>query len=200
MRQWLLAVLMAFSLTGCSTVTLMTDIDQDPDFTFANVEDYVFLDQKQNSLTDTHITKAIKQNLAAKGYRETMRGDADTYILFHLDVQSTTKVQTDYEYVGIRPYPYNHYKPHSKTDLPRPHIDPYYYDRSLRSTTQTYEYKEGKLIVDFYDPKTNRVVWRGIAKDELQDHNTPQKKIKYINTVIDELLKTFPARPGFEQK
>jgi hypothetical protein len=64
----------------------------------------------------------------------------------------------------------------------------------VRVTTTTNEYEEGRLILEVFNVKENRVVWQGIARDELSKEYTQQEKSDYINRVISELFKDFPIK------
>ena len=198
MLKWITGAIIALLFfSGCSTMKITTD--HDPEFAFGSVQDYTLLVQQESSidsLTQGHITRAIQHTLDTKGYLKTSKEEADFYILFQVDVQDKQEVQTTYEAWGIQPYPYYH--PSGKLIRPpmtptHHYIDPYNVNMMV-GTTQTYEYQEGKLIVDAYDPKSKKVIWRGIAKDELRNFKTAQEKIEYINKVITKLFETFPAR------
>ena len=63
----------------------------------------------------------------------------------------------------------------------------------MMSTTSTYEYKEGTLVIDALDPKTQKIVWRATASKELQDKKTPQERTQAVNKVISDLMKKFPV-------
>ena len=195
MRRYLLALPVLILLAGCASLQIRSDYD--PQYDFSKLHRYTVLEQPSDaadSLTLTHIDRAVDAVMAAKGYRKTPKGEADFYLLYHIDVRNVSEVQTDYEYAGLRPYPYNYYR----SDLslpypPPPYIDPYSLDRRVVKTTRTYEYKQGKLIIDAYDPKTNKVVWRGIAEDEITGFDSAQEKIDYINRAIRELFDSFPG-------
>jgi hypothetical protein len=59
----------------------------------------------------------------------------------------------------------------------------------------TSEYEEGSLILDFVDAKSKKMIWRGVAKAEVQNVDTPEKKEKLINEAVQEILKNFPPKP-----
>ena len=65
---------------------------------------------------------------------------------------------------------------------------------TTRVTTETYEYEEGHLLVELIYAKSNSVVWQGTAIDELSGLSTREKKLAYINMVIENLLKDFPQK------
>ena len=57
-----------------------------------------------------------------------------------------------------------------------------------------YRYEEGTLILDFMDAKTNKLIWRGAAKAEIDRVNTPGKKDKLIAEAVQKILKSFPPQ------
>lgn len=199
MKNWIFGLVAAFILSGCSALQMSSDYDAG--FAFDSLHDFTLVEQTQkpeHSLTYTHISRAVTKNLTDKGYTETTKENADFYILLHIDIKNITEVQTDYDYAGLTPYPYNYYR----SDMPAPYpyyIDPYDLHRSVTTTTSTYEYQEGKLIVDVFDPKSNKVIWRGIVKDEIRSFKTAQEKIAYINKTIKQLLASFPGRGTTEK-
>lgn len=54
-----------------------------------------------------------------------------------------------------------------------------------------YTYTEGTLIVDFVDPRTNRVFWRGTASGALDHPDNPN--IAMIDQAVDKLMQSYPA-------
>lgn len=63
------------------------------------------------------------------------------------------------------------------------------------STTTTETYKVGTLVVDLFDTKTKRLVWRGSASDTLS--NSSNKNIKNLDKGVEKMFKQFP--PGFSK-
>ncbi len=196
MKRFIAAIAAIVLFTGCSTLQIRTD--HDPEFSFNALKNYTLIapkPEKVDSLTYTHISRAINNTLERKGYRSSDKADADFYLLIHLDVKNVKEVQTYYEYAGLRPYPYNYYRPDLKVPYPpRPYIDPYYFDHSVTTSTHTFEYQQGKLVVDVFEPKSNKVIWRGIAEDEIRHFDSTAEKVAYINGVIEKLFESFPQR------
>src|ERR1700719_1540785 len=64
------------------------------------------------------------------------------------------------------------------------------------ATTTTDTYKVGTLVVDLFDTKTKRLVWRGSESDTLS--NNSDKNIKDLDKGVDKLFKHFP--PGSSKK
>lgn len=55
-----------------------------------------------------------------------------------------------------------------------------------------FEYEQGKLTLDFVDKKTNQLVWRGIAKADVEKIDTPEQKKQLIDKAVRKILKDFP--------
>ncbi len=60
------------------------------------------------------------------------------------------------------------------------------------ATTTASEYTIGTLVVDIFDAKTKKLIFRGTASDEISDK--PEKNIKKMEKVTDKMFKNFP--PG----
>lgn len=58
-----------------------------------------------------------------------------------------------------------------------------------------YEYEEGSLILDFVDPKTKNLIWRGSGKAQVDSAMTPESRDKLINEAVAKILKNFPPSP-----
>jgi len=39
------------------------------------------------------------------------------------------------------------------------------------------------------------MIWRGVAKADINNVDTPEKKEKLINEAVQEILKNFPPKP-----
>lgn len=174
--QWSILFLSIILFSACSTIKVETDYN--PHFAFNTLSAFTIVHKDHtgdDTLANDRIIHAIKNNLIAKGYKATDKSAADYYVLFHTDVRSKTKIDTDYQYVGIYPYGYR-------------------YRSMLTPTTRVYTYDEGKLIVDIVDPDQNKIIWRGIATDRIKSHDTPEKRTAYIDEVITSLLASFSNR------
>jgi hypothetical protein len=64
------------------------------------------------------------------------------------------------------------------------------------ATTTTETYKVGTLVVDLFDTKTKKLVWRGSSSDTLS--NNSDKNIKNLDKGAEKMFKHFP--PGSSKK
>lgn len=181
MSKTLLFILGIFIFNGCSSVKVTHDFD--PAFSFENVNTYAIVHKSQhygNTLTDERIMTGINTQLKLKGYTKTKRQNADIYVVFHTNVQNKTRIIQDYQYLGISPYRYGR---------------GYGYGGMMAvPVTRTYNYNEGKLVIDILSAKDKKIVWRGVATDSLKYHKTPEKRVEYIHNVMTSIFKTLPSK------
>ena len=52
--------------------------------------------------------------------------------------------------------------------------------------------EKGKLIVQFVDPKTNRIIWWGETRAILDPNTKPEIETKMVNDVVHRILQKFP--------
>jgi len=158
--------------TACSTINV--EQDYNPTFDFSKIKTFSVLHQErvgENTLVNERIQNAIKKTLQAKGLRFVAPNKADVVALFHLNVQNKTQIYTDYQMVGYGRY-----------------------GGMMIATPRSYNYDEGKLIIDLYDPKTNKTVYRTVVTDEIESKKTPQEREAYITEVIQKAFEKFPPQ------
>lgn len=56
----------------------------------------------------------------------------------------------------------------------------------------TYNYEEGTLILDFVDPDSKKLIWRGVVKAEVQNINTPEKSETLVNKAVKTIFSKYP--------
>jgi len=61
------------------------------------------------------------------------------------------------------------------------------------ATTSTIS--NGTLAVDFYDPSSKNLIWRGTATKTLNPSGNQQKDMNNLNKSVAKLLKNFPPPP-----
>jgi len=62
------------------------------------------------------------------------------------------------------------------------------------ATTTTETYKVGTLVVDLFDTKTKKLIWRGVSSDTLS--NNSEKNIKNLDKGVEKMFKQFPPGPS----
>jgi len=122
----------------------------------------------ENSLSVDRIIAAIAHTLQAKGLKQTKPTQADLLFLFHLNVTNKTDIYTDYQVVGFGRR------------------------STVIATPRSYNYDEGRLIIDAVDRKLKKTVYRVEIKDELKAKKTPKAREAYIQKAIQKALQSFP--------
>jgi hypothetical protein len=165
-------------LSGCAGIQVTTDYDPAVDLT--TLRNYAWMKGQQarqsdpridNSLLDTRIRNAIDAELAGKGFEVMGADQADFLVGYHAAVQKKIDAYTMSNSYGYRPGWGTGY-----------------------SDIHVYEYEEGSLVIDFVDPKTKNLLWRGAAQAEVNRSLTPEKRETRIRTAVEKILARFPPK------
>ena len=66
--------------------------------------------------------------------------------------------------------------------------------RSRSSGLVVQEYREGTLVLEFFDISTMSILWRGTARIECDDHETQQMIAEMFSDAVRKLMDDFPPR------
>jgi Domain of unknown function (DUF4136) len=166
--------LMAFFISCGPTVRVFSDYDKDVNITAFKT--YAWLDAKAiegkginpiyyNELNDKRIKTAINTEMTARGYR-LLDNNAELELHYHIVVEDKTTVTNE-------PWSYN--------------FSPYWINRRVN----VYQYREGTLIVDMMDKKTNMLVWRGWATDVITQSAAKDPQTA-ITKAVQAIYKKYP--------
>jgi hypothetical protein len=160
--------------------------DYDPSLSFSHYKSYVWLPWDPVGTGDTRIDhptvhagvrKAVEQELASKGYQELSTGTPDFYIAYHLSVRTGTGGHTTEPYRERRV---------------REDKDRWTKDRRMDRAVP-WEYEEGVLFLDVFDPKLKKLVWRGRGRrDRIRESPSLEETSKTISAAVAEILAHFP--------
>lgn len=177
-KNILLPVLAAAMIASCTpSLNIRSDYDHSVDFTGYKTYSLYNLRTKGdvNSLNADRIVKYIRAEMAKKGYQENLNNPdiMINAVSVLKNKQGIAASATSYGYGGsYRPYGY----------WGRPSTG--------YATVQTYDYKDGSLIIDIVDAKTKKLVWQGSANAEI--NRTPKDPDAAISDVIGKIMKDFP--------
>jgi hypothetical protein len=124
---------------------------------------YVPPDQqgKPESMVDQTIRASLRSDLAAKGITEAEGGAPDFLISTHVKTQQKLEVwSSGYGYWGGW------------------------------GGTNVSQYTQGTLIVDFIDPHSKQVFWRGTASDVVNHPESPD--LNRLGNVVGEMVSKYP--------
>jgi hypothetical protein len=129
-----------------------------------------------NPLGEERVTTAVQDGLKSKGWKLVPEASADALAVMHGATDTKKDVNTFYSGWGGG-WGYGGYGGMGMGT----------------ATTTVNEYKVGTLVVDIFDTKTKKLVYRGTASDEISDK--PDKNIKTLKKAVDKMFKNFPPKP-----
>jgi len=164
----ILRIILVLSVAVCafSCSTISVKYDYDPGTNFTNLRTFELLPvpttEKIDQLNVDRITNAVNAELMAKGLRKTS-SNPDFVVAMHVGKQSKISVQDwGYGYGG------------------------------WGGGLDVYQYEQGTLILDFVNPRTNKLLWRAVATDVVAPENTPEKQTEKINKAVAKILSKYP--------
>lgn len=177
----LLLVLPAALMFSCKpALKVSTDYDRNANFstykTFSLY--YLVTNRNVNELNEERIWNSIRIAMAKKGYTETNQ-NPDLVV-------NAVSVLKNKKYVSANSNIYGSagaYRPYG------------YWGGGFRTvsgstTFQTNNYKEGSLVIDVVDGKTNKLVWEGTGNAEFE--KKPKNPDEAISKAVNKILADFP--------
>lgn len=174
--------LMVVFLCGCNTMDISTEYDKSSDFSTLQTFDWIPNPPAlPNSplinppLLDSQIRNAVESELSTLGYAKVSEVDPDFLVQYHAAIEKQIDViELDNFYLRD---PHNRY--HSGWGSP--HLQ-----------RHVFQYDVGSLILDIFDTKTKKVIWRGSAQAEVNTNISPGERKLRINKAVGEMLAEFP--------
>jgi hypothetical protein len=157
-------------IIGCSPIyNVSYDYDRNVEFRTLRTYGWLPVPEKAtvNNLDLNRIKKAVDNEMKARGLRISS-DNPNFFVAGHLVKKDKVNV-TNWGY-GFSPYGR-------------------YWGRGGFSV---YQYEEGTLIIDLVDANSKNLVWRGVAKADVEVATTPEKRDKLINGAVQKILNNFP--------
>lgn len=173
---------LALALLGaCSQVQIRYDYDARAAYASYKTFDWMAASKRakekarnvDNPIMDRRVKGAIERELLAKGFKAEGSADPDflvTYYPVYQDraVRTTTHMGMGW---GYRPW----WGVHTGTTV-----------------SQVHTYKEGTIVVEIVDFKTNQLIWHGAAIGALTGLETPEDAEEVVTREVRRLLDGFP--------
>jgi len=169
-------------ILSCSTIRVSYEYDPEADFSTLKTYDWLPIPKKDrgNELAIKNLKSIVNRQLEAKGFK--MRSESpDVLIALHFGKER--RVDTEewgYAYRRGGPYYWG--------------TTPYYWgppeSYEYRRGIETYEYEIGTLIIDFINPKTMELIWRGTGRSVIEPDS--EKRLKDIDETVAKVLENFP--------
>jgi hypothetical protein len=192
MHRRLMGLATGLMLAACSSMEV--SVDYDPSVPLTSLRTYSWKPEPQQKAGDTlvdtdtllrqRVITSLENELTRKGYSKIGRKPD-----FRVGFFFTRQLKMDETY----PYPYGGY-----------FGGPYYgywggwlypgYPGFGPGTIR--EFEEGLLVIDFVDPETDRLLWRGKVKDILRFQESPETRSRRIQKAVSAVLERFPPGPS----
>lgn len=183
-------VLFSFLIVGCSTNTLEITTDyKKVDFT--QLKTYQWREITQGPIeikkeVYTKITEEINLNLVAKGYSIAPDVKPDFYIRYGVTALNDIDIEQYNSYegysnvfswqrgYGLQSTPESSGVTHAEVDVKR--------------------VRKGTLVVDIIDSLSNKIIWRGTAKKQINNNANSKQRDQVIKEAVTLILENFPPK------
>lgn len=161
----LLASLSLLLLAGCSTLTVGADYDPKADFSAYKTWKFT-----GGTMNDERVSKELLEDRLEKAL-------PPAFAARGLTAAEPADLQVSYfaavkEKIDIASYPSTY--------------------RHWQGETYVTKYDEGTLILDLVDARDQRLVWRGIARDEVNLLAAPEEREAQLREAVTKLLEQYP--------
>ena len=173
------ALLALALLTGCAGYQVRYDYDVTASFARYKTFDY-YTSKKgtggTTTLMDKRVKAALEHELQAKGYVLETKADPDFLVTYYPIVRErryrTTTHVGGYWGWGFRPF----------------------YGGVGTSVSQVHTYKEGTIVIEIVDFKTNQLIWQGAADGALTGLSDPEDANEVVGRAVHDILAKFPPK------
>ncbi len=163
-------VALATLTVACSTLEVTTDYEPGTDF--GKYETFAFKEgaPPKNPIARDRFLSALSDAMKGKGLSPAA-GEPDLLVFMHFVVGKETQINTyGYGMGGWYGYRWG----------------------GGMTTTQVQQIPTGTVVVDLVDAKANKLVWRGVAKDQISTDATPQEREAVAVEVANKLFEGYP--------
>lgn len=178
----LLLVLPAVIMFSCKpALNVTTDYDRAVNFSAYKTFSLYYLATNKNvsELNEERIWNSIRAEMIRKGYKEN-NADPDLVVNAVSVIKNKkylSATSSSYGYGGaFRPYGY---------------WGGGYGTVAATTTVRAHSYKDGSLMIDVIDARTNRMIWEGTGTAEFEKQ--PKNPEEVITNTVSKILASFPV-------
>ena len=172
------AALLSLALLGaCRSYNVTYDYDVTASYGRYKTFDY-YTSKKgtggTTSLMDKRVRAAVENELKAKGFAMETKADPDFLVTYYPIVQNRkvrTTVRSGWGW-GYRPF----------------------YGGVGVSSSQVRNHKEGSIVIEMVDFKTNQMIWQGSADGALTGLENPEDANEVVPKAVRDILSKFPPK------
>lgn len=168
-------------LAGCTPYTVRYDYDSHASYASFKTWDWYAASKKaqgksdgvNNPIMDRRVRAAVERELAAKGLKVEKSAEPDVLVTYYPvyrqgTVYTTTTVGTHFGY--WRPWGYG----------------------VGTQFTEARRYREGSIILEIVDNKTNQLIWQAVAEGALTGLTDPEDAEQQVSQAVNTMLSRFP--------
>jgi hypothetical protein len=158
---------------GCGSVA---HIEKDESVNFDQFRSFSWIDTQEDSLQklddiqERKVQNAVSAELEKAGWRKT---EKNPDVLLSYDVLFEKNLKQSSNPVYSQPYTRTFFNPYT-----RRWSTIYYPSRFVGYDEEQYEVREGTITISMIDAKTDRTVWQGWTKEEVDSRNLTSKEIE----------------------
>ena len=180
-------------ILGCAVLAMLiaapgfaqkVTIDYSRGFDWNGVETFQYVDSKESNIKDNpmmadRVVSMIKQEMREGGLRE-VEENPDLYVTYHFTSEERKQLSTTSMGMGGYGGYWDDWGGYGGYDA-------FGGPMMGSSTTREYSYEEGTLVIDAYDSKEKKMVWRGSGTVTVKDK--PEKQVKQVENILKKLGK-----------
>lgn len=166
-------------LVGLLATAQDVNTDYDHSFNFSQIHTFATKIGTSwgNPLSEQRARDTVSKALVQRGWQPADEATADALVVIHGATQNKQSLNTFYSGGGYAGYGWGGWG-------------------GGTSTTTVNDYKVGTLVVDIFEAKNKKLVFRGVGQDEVSDK--PEKNEKKLQKGVEKMFKKFP--PGESNK
>lgn len=178
-----ISLLLIMSCGSNVQTTKTTNKDLSTYDSFAYLPNASVREEYNDEKVNTAVIEVINTNMQKAGYNLD-RDNPDLLVLVSTKVNRETATRSQPVYAQ---YPYT-----TGVTTVNSVYGPYYYrgfnnfNRVVGYDTDTYQYKEGTLVINLVDRKTEETVWKGIASEDIYNQGTNSAIRELVNDIFEQ--------------
>ena len=180
MRRTLTAVALTLLSVSVFAQDVQTDYDKAANWPAIKTFSISIGTKWGNPLGEARVLQELDKSIVEKGWAKADEGKADAIVVIHGATEVKKDLNTFYSGGVYGGYGYGGWAGYGMG--------------MASSTTSVKEYTVGTLVVDMFDAKTKKLIFRGTASDELSDK--PKKNAQKVEKASDKMFKNFPPKQG----
>ena len=171
------ALLSLALLLGCSSYRVTYDYDVTASYGRYKTFDYYTTKKGKGgttSLMDTRVRAALEKELQVRGFVMSSKADPDFLVTYYPIIEQKKYRTTAHMGMGWG------YRP--------------MYGRIGTSVSQVHKYKEGTIVIEIVDFKSNQLIWQGAAVGALTGLSSPEDADEVVPKAVRDILSKFPPK------